>query len=302
MANRKRPLGITLLAIPFLCIGCLGTLVFPLVFAGHTTKALNSLAAAQIHSEFLRTVLAYFVTLVWFGGYVLYAFIGFGLWKLRKWSWFAVVTVTWISVAMSIVAGLIAAVLLNQPLIVIPIEVGLSLPLGGILWYFYRPYIRSAFEAPVGGPENLEIRSAPPPFPTKPRTWLKFASVAVFGFALFGGSLLLAVEHFIRTSTIYAMTLKQAQKSPCAIQRMGTPIESKGMASGEMSESSTEGKAELVIPVRGPKGNAELQVSATKDTGTWHIVSLILITNGEQIQLGPAGGDSDCRYASIAPE
>src|ERR1700733_10677053 len=86
--RHKRPLGITLLALPFLWIGCLGTLIFPIfLLTGAIRQLVDGLTIDFIQSENLRLAIACVLALVWFGGYVLYAFIGFGLWKLRRWGW-----------------------------------------------------------------------------------------------------------------------------------------------------------------------------------------------------------------------
>jgi hypothetical protein len=78
--RRKRPLGITLLALPFLWIGCIGTLIFPiLVLTGAVGQLSEAFLAERIQSDGLRLAVATLLTLIWFGGYVLYGFIGFGL-------------------------------------------------------------------------------------------------------------------------------------------------------------------------------------------------------------------------------
>src|SRR5580692_5004184 len=106
--RHKRPLGITLLALPFLWIGCLGTLIFPiLLLTGGVGQLSEAFLAQRIQSDGLRFAVATLLTLIWFGMYVLYGFIGLGLWRLRKWAWWAAVIVQWISIAMCIAAGAI---------------------------------------------------------------------------------------------------------------------------------------------------------------------------------------------------
>ncbi len=75
----KRPLGITLLALPFLRIGCGGTLIFPIIMlVGGANDPLDALLAGRIQSENLRLASTCLLSLVWFGGYVLYAWINRG--------------------------------------------------------------------------------------------------------------------------------------------------------------------------------------------------------------------------------
>jgi hypothetical protein len=293
--RRKRPLGITLLALPFLWIGCIGTLIFPIfLFTGAVGQLWDAFLADHIQSDSLRLAVATLLTLIWLGGYVLYAFIGFGLWKLRKWAWWAAVIVHWISLAMCIAAGVvIASTLAKQPLLAIPLAIGLMVPLAVILWYLYRPHVRIAFQLEVAA-------EAPPPVvasaPARRKIplWIKVTTSVVIGFALFAGSIFWAVESMFRSSDVYALTLKDAQQAPCVISKLGTPVEAKGMMSGSMSESNSEGSADLQIPVRGPKGKAELQVSAKKSAGSWQIDSLVLDQDGDQSQLLPAAGATEC--------
>jgi hypothetical protein len=294
--RRKRPLGITILALPFLWVGCLGALIFPiLLLTGAVGQLSEAFLAERIHSDGLRLAVGTLLTLIWFGGYVLYGFIGFGLWKLRKWAWWAVVIVNWISLVMSIAAGVvIASTLAKQPLLAVPLALGLLAPFAGILWYLYRSEVRIAFQ--------LEIAAQAPPPPIAPSparkkipVWIKVATSVVVGFALFIGSVFWMVESMFKSSDIYALTLKDAQQAPCVISKLGTPVVPKGMTSGSMSESSAEGKADLQIPVSGPKGKAELQVSARKSAGSWQINSLVLDQDGDQTQLLPASGATVCQ-------
>jgi hypothetical protein len=294
--RHKRPLGITLLALPFLWIGCLGTLIFPiLLLTGGVGQLSEAFLAQRIQSDGLRLAVATLLTLIWFGMYVLYGFIGLGLWRLRKWAWWAAVIVQWISIAMCIAAGaIIASTIAKQPLVAIPLAIGLMAPLAGILWYLYRPQVRIAFQLEVAAEVPLPV-VAPTPTRKKIPVWIKVTSSVVVGFALFAGSIFWLVESMFRSSDIYALTLKDAQQAPCVISKLGTPVVAKGMTSGSMSESNSEGEADLQIPIRGPKGKAELQVSAKKISGSWQINSLVLDQGGDQTQLLPASGAVVCQ-------
>lgn len=294
--RRKRPIGITLLALPFLWIGCIGTLIFPiLLLTGAVGQLSEAFLAERIQSDGLRLAVATLLTLIWFGGYVLYGFIGFGLWKLRKWAWWAAVIVHWISLAMCIAAGAVFAnTLPRQPLLAIPFAIGLMAPLAGILWYLYRPLVRIAFQLEIANEAPPPV-VAPAPARRKIPLSIKVTTSVVVGFALFVGSVFWAVQSMFRSSDIYALTLKDAQQAPCVISKLGAPVVQKGMMSGSMSESTSEGDADLQIPIRGPKGKAELQVSAKKSGGPWEITSLILDQDGDQSQLLPASGAAVCQ-------
>ena len=294
--RRKRPLGITLLALPFLWIGCIGTLIVPIfLFTGVVSQLWDAFLAEHIQSDGLRLAVATLLTLIWFGLYVFYAFIGFGLWKLRKWAWMAVVVVMWVGIGWCIVEGALSKNLFGkQPLLAVPFVLGLMVPIAAILWYLYRPHIRAAFKREVIADTTSPV-SISPPFPKTSGIWLTVTIVVVVSVALFGGSMFFAIDSMFRSSAVYTMTLQAAQKSPCVIGKIGTPIAKKGMITGSMTESTAEGSADLEIPIRGPKGKAELQVFAKKSAGSWQINSLVLDQDGDQTQLLPASGAAVCQ-------
>lgn len=292
--QRKRPLGITLLALMFLWIGCGGTLIFPImIVTGGVGQMWDMLAPSLIHSHVLNLIASCLFSLIWFGAYVLYAFIGFGLWKLRKWALRAVTIVQWIG----LVAGLIGATVVArfQPTLAISVGIGTLAPFAGLLWYLRRPHVGYAFE-PQTTSSIISFESGPPPPPppalSTPRrkVWVQVTIAlgicAVF-FSLFAGSLLYAVEKMFHSSDVYKIALSRAQTSPCVIEKLGNPIVAKWMVSGNMSEDTKAGSADFEIPVRGPHGDGELDISATKAAGSWTITSLSLIHDQGQIHLLP---------------
>jgi hypothetical protein len=295
--RRKRPLGITLLALSYLWAGCVGTLaVLMFLLTGAAGQIADALLADHIPRSALRVVVATFLSLACLGLYVLHAWIGFSLMRLRQWAWRASIVLQQVALATCVVAGfVIAATVMKRPLLGIPLSVGLMAPFAGMLWYLYRTHVRAAFLAlrPV---QSIAGVVPPPPMPTREKPlWLQITVICVACFALFAMSVMILVESMFRSSEIYAITLKEAQRAPCVISKLGTPVTAGWMISGSMSESSVTGVADLQIPVRGPKGKAELQVSAKKDAGSWVIASLILDQSGDQTQVLPTNQAADCR-------
>ncbi len=241
-----------------------------------------------IHSHVLNRIASCLFSLIWFGTYVLYAFIGFGLWKLRKWSLRAVVIVQWLG----IVAAVITAIAFAKAQGVLAISVGIFAlaPCGAILWYLNQASVRYAFET-GGSPSEVSILNALPP-PPKPQHSLRtkiavFVTVGVVAIGVFAGGLFYSVEKMFRSSEPYRSALARAQDSPCIVGELGSPVIEKGMISGSISESRTDGSADMEIPVRGPRGGGELDVSATEAGGTWTTTSLDLIYDAGQIHLLP---------------
>lgn len=276
----KRPLGITLLAIAFIWIGCIGTLMLPIMsLAGLGSTTRNLLKPHLLHSTALAAVASSLLLLIWLTAYFLYASIGFGLWKLRPWALKGAVIVHILGIALAVIAMVVC--LKYQPLVSLPVGIITIGPYAGILWYLRLPHVRSAFGLPV--PPNAIPRK-----PLKPWVVVTIAlSAAVILIALFAVTLLSAIDKLFRQSDIYAMSLDRARNSPCVVAKLGTPIIAKGSINGNLNTQGSEGTADLEIPVRGPKGSGSLDVSGKEVSGSWHINSLTLMNSQGQIHIIP---------------
>jgi hypothetical protein len=282
--NRKRPLGITLLALVFLWIGCFGTLIFPIIlFTGGEADLAKIFFSKDIHSHALLLAATCVLNVVWFGLYVLYAFIGFGLWRLRKWSRKALIIITWIGIGLGFLWPMFYW---RQPLLAAAICIWMVGVCSIFVWYLHRPIVLAAFG------ELLSITSSDQCTRPIGERWWKKTSVRVVGAfiivaVLFATLLTFAVEKMFRSSDVYKITLQKALQSPCLANRLGTPITSSGMISGSMTTSVNDGSANLSIPVRGPKGRGNLNVIADKGDGSWILHSLILTQRGEEVAIYP---------------
>jgi hypothetical protein len=145
LSQRKRPVGVTLLAIVFLWIGCFGTLIFPiLALTGSTSELWHLILGPVIHSGTWMKALSGVLNSVWFLFYVAYAVIGFGLWRLRD---RARKTVLGLSI-FGIAASAVVAVLLVRSFMYGLVVFGAALvEFGWIAWYLVRPRVRYAFGA-----------------------------------------------------------------------------------------------------------------------------------------------------------
>jgi hypothetical protein len=289
--QRKRPVGVTLLAIMFLWIGCVGALIFPIVgLTGGASELWRLAFGSVIHSaETIKTisVVLDFILLVF---YVAYAIIGFGLWKLKDWARKAVIGLSIFGIAAVAVVG----IAIVRPLIYGFIGLGAALvEFGWIAWYLMRPRVRYAFGAwnrytPAG--EWIE----PPGLSKRSKVGVGFlvaASVCV----LFIVPLFLAIDAEMRASAPYKMGLDAAQTSPCVVKALGLPIKPGSVFSGSIEESSTEGSAQLSYSISGPAGKGNLSVRATKARGNWNIDSLAFTHGAIRSVLVPSGLDHDCQ-------
>jgi hypothetical protein len=276
--KRKRPIGITLLAIAFLYIGGFGTVLTPLLahFGGFEIPGRQWLTAHVSSQRWLTLD-------VWLSGtatymvYVAYACIGFGLWKLRNWARRGVVALTGLFPVVGVFVGL-------------GFRQNAWITLAGILWctacgfwlfwYLMRPRVRYAFGAWRGG--------EPPGLTTKGKFLVAvLAGITTAGF--FIALLSIGIEQEIASSAIYQISVRDAQSSPCAAALVGSNIAPGWFTSGETSIGAEEGSANLEIPVHGSKGKGTLSVTATEKAGAWSFNSLILSTVSGEANLTVPG-------------
>jgi hypothetical protein len=288
-SNLKRPIGVTLIALGFLWIGCCGTLFFPIIGLTGGLSAMWPLAlGSTIHSQPWLKAISYALDCVWFLVYIAYAVIGFGLWKLKNWARKSVIGIT----ILGAIAALIVALVFVRPVILGISVIGMALvEFGWLGWYLMRPRVRYAFGA-WSRYSSAGVWIEPPGL-TKRRKLgigtLAAASLVV----LFAIPLFFAVEEMMRGSDAYRLTLNKAQASPCVTNALGSPLKPGWMMEGSITESSIEGSADLTIPVRGPKGKGNLDMRAKKVSGNWRIDSLVFTHGTVRSSIVPSESESN---------
>lgn len=288
--KKMRPIGVTLIALAFMWIGCLGTLFLPIIALVGGTSMWRLVFGSAVHSHVAFNLIAYSLDWIWFAVYVAYAVIGFGLWKLTNWARKSVLLITGLGVAL----GAVAALAFLRPALMAVATFGYSIfGFGWIAWYLMRPRVRYAFGAwnrysPAG--EWIE-----PPGLSK-RGKLGIGTLVVVSlFVLFVVPLFFGVDAMMRKSAAYKLTMKTAQDSPCVTSALGSPLEPGWMMGGSFTESSGEGSAELSIPVRGPKGKGNLDVEAKKQDGNWKIDSLVFTHGVVRSNIVPTESSRACQ-------
>lgn len=122
----------------------------------------------------------------------------------------------------------------------------------------------------------------PPPYPSKPpgdwlsRNWKWLVWVAAGGAVAVALGFFFSLLALLKTSDAYAEAIVRANNSPAAREALGAPIKAGLLLSGSIQVSGGSGKADLAIPVAGPKGKATIYVEATKSTGVWRFDRLIV--------------------------
>lgn len=120
------------------------------------------------------------------------------------------------------------------------------------------------------------LRGAPPSSSWLGRNWKwvvpLFCLLVLVSIA--GGFLLLVT--LMKSSGAYSDALARARSNPAVIEALGTPIKDGFFFTGNISESNSDGSANLVVPISGPKQSANLYVQATRSLGKWHFNSLVV--------------------------
>ena len=288
--KRNRPIGVTLIALAFLWIGCCATLFLPIIgLTGGMSSLWRFALGSMIHSEAWLNTISYVLNSVWFLLYVVYAVIGFGLWKLKNWARKSVLCIAIVGV----IAALVVSLVFVRPIILGISVTGLAVAqFGWLSWYFMRPRVRYAFGdwnrySPTG--EWIE----PPGLSKRGKVGIGMLAATSL-FVLFVIPLFFAIDAEMRNSDAYKLTMNTAQASPCVTSILGSPLKPGWMMTGGMQESSIEGSADLNIPVRGPKGKGNLDVQAKKLNGNWRIDSLVFTHGAVGSNIVPSESNQAC--------
>jgi hypothetical protein len=86
----------------------------------------------------------------------------------------------------------------------------------------------------------------------------------------------------MKSSGAYTGAMDRVKVAPAVVDALGTPIRDRFYLAGNINVNGTSGKADLSIPVYGPKGDATIFVIATKTLGEWHFEHLV-------VQIGEVG-------------
>jgi Cytochrome oxidase complex assembly protein 1 len=130
------------------------------------------------------------------------------------------------------------------------------------------------------------------------RNWKWFLPVVVTAGTLiacgFVAFVYLTVATLTRSSGAYSGAIARTQASAAVAAALGTPIRPGFFVTGDISINGSSGKAELVIPVSGPKGDAAIYVEASKLLGAWHFDRLV-------VQVGNTGDRIDLSEGPYKP-
>lgn len=123
------------------------------------------------------------------------------------------------------------------------------------------------------------------------RNWKWLLPVSLLTVAILFAGVIFAFVFFImgvmKSSDAFAMAMNTARTNRELVAVLGSPIEEGWYVGGNVSTSGGSGKADLSIPISGPKGKATLYVRASKTAGQWRFDQLVaeIDGSGQRIKL-----------------
>lgn len=114
--------------------------------------------------------------------------------------------------------------------------------------------------------------------------------LTLLGLLAFGGmfwGIFSTVSGVIKNTEVYASSLSKAQASPAVQEALGTPIEEGFMFQGSINVDGNSGNADFSVPLKGPKGEAKLVVTARRASANpWqYSVQEVRLPDGRVIDL-----------------
>jgi len=86
---------------------------------------------------------------------------------------------------------------------------------------------------------------------------------------------------FLADSEVSKLAFAEAQGNLAVRQRLGEPVKRGFFSSGNIEISGPSGRADIAIPISGPKGKGTLYVVARKSAGLWSFSTLQVAVDGQ---------------------
>jgi hypothetical protein len=123
------------------------------------------------------------------------------------------------------------------------------------------------------------------------RNWKWFVPVGCLsGLTFLGGlvgTILIFVFSLMKSSDAYKLAFARAQRNPAVVNALGEPLKGGLFVSGNVNVNGPSGRADLSIPIAGPKGSGTIYIKATKSMGQWSFDQLVVQVErtGERVDL-----------------
>lgn len=102
---------------------------------------------------------------------------------------------------------------------------------------------------------------------------------------LFTAGVLASIHAVMCSSDAYKLALAAAQREPSVIAVLGKPIRAGWFTIGQIDVAGPSGKADLEIPISGPRGSGKIALHANKAGGKWSFSCLDVYISGRSAPL-----------------
>ncbi len=102
---------------------------------------------------------------------------------------------------------------------------------------------------------------------------------------LFLGGLFVFITAAIRSTDAYQLAVSTAQHDPSVLAALGAPVEPGWTTTGQVDVTGAGGRANLTIPISGPRGAGTINVRADKTGGKWIFSTLAVQVEGRPTPL-----------------
>ena len=113
------------------------------------------------------------------------------------------------------------------------------------------------------------------------RNWKWITGIAAIGLIVLVATLVLGVLAIMRNSDAYRGAMARVNSSSEVSKYLGSPVEDSLLFTGTVTKSMNSGRAELLIPISGPKGKGVVRVQAIFVDQKWLYVRCLIEANGK---------------------
>lgn len=131
------------------------------------------------------------------------------------------------------------------------------------------------------------------PYPLRPepmiRSWIERHPLSKIPFgclillllmAGFGAVTVAIINASLRSSDVFKQSMSQAAANLQVREYLGEPIQAGWFISGQLKVNGSAGRADLAIPISGPRGKGRIRIAAYKN-GAWRFTCLQVYVEGQ---------------------
>ncbi len=108
------------------------------------------------------------------------------------------------------------------------------------------------------------------------RNWARAGVAAWIAIPFLAGSLIFGIISLMKGSDAYKISMAKVRASAMVVEAVGEPIESGWMVTGNINLNGSSGRANLSIPISGPKCTGKVFSQAVKTADVWDVFLLVV--------------------------